>query len=414
MSIVKDENLAPQGAKQIEWAEMHMPGLLKIREEFEKEKPLNGLKIGLALHITKETAVLIRTLGAGGAKVAIASCNPLSTQDDVAAALAAEGYEVYGKKGETNEEYYEYLNKVLDFKPDITIDDGMDLVAIIHQERPEMIDSIIGGAEETTTGIIRLKAMDADGALKYPIVAVNDCATKHLVDNFYGTGQSTLDGIIRATNVLIAGKTFVVCGYGDCGKGVAMRARGLGADVIVTEVEPFRALQAHFDGFRVMPMNDASKVGDIFLTVTGDKHVISIEHMRSMKDGAIVANSGHFNTEIDLESLKKEATSNRQIREFMEEFTLNGKRIYVLGEGRLINLAAAEGHPSAVMNFSFCNQAMAAKFLAENRDLKAGIYQLPAELDQRIAKLYLDSVGVKFDTLTEEQKKYLTSWQEGT
>ncbi|MBN3036987.1 MAG: adenosylhomocysteinase [Candidatus Diapherotrites archaeon] len=414
MNKVKDMTLAEQGRKQIEWAEMQMSGLMKIKERFEKEKPLQDQRIGMALHVTKETGALVRTLRAGGAEVAIASCNPLSTQDDVAAALADEGVQVFAKKGETNEEYYEYINHVLDTKPTITIDDGMDLVTIIHTKRPDLLENIIGGAEETTTGIIRLKAMHADKALKYPIIAVNDCRTKHLVDNYYGTGQSTLDGILRATNVLIAGKTFVVCGYGDCGKGVAMRAKGLGANVIVTEVSAFRALQAHLDGHRVMPIVEAAKIGDVFLTVTGDKHAIDIQHLRAMKDGAIIANSGHFNAEINLEALGKEASSSRDIRQFMKEYVLNGKRLFVLGEGRLVNLAAAEGHPSTVMNFSFCDQSLAAEYIAKHPDMKPGVYHLPEELDDEVARLQLDAWGVKFDELTPEQEKYLKSWDEGT
>ncbi len=415
MSIVKDPSLAEQGRLNMEWAENQMPGLMKIKERFEKEKPLEGQRIGMALHITKETGILCRTLKAGGASVAICSCNPLSTQDDVAAALAEEGIETFGKKGETNEEYYDYVNKVLDTKPTITIDDGMDLVTVVHTKRPDLLENIIGGAEETTTGIIRLKAMHAEGALKMPIININDQDTKHLLDNFYGTGQSTLDGVIRATNVLISGKTFVVAGYGDCGKGLASRARGLGANVIVTEVSPFRALQAYFDGFRVMPMGEAAKIGDIFVTVTGDKHVITVDHMKSMKDGAIIANSGHFHNEFDLEGLRKAATETRRIRPSMDQFTLDGKDIYALGEGRLINLAAAEGHPSAVMNFSFCNQSLAMEYIAKNFKGKApGVYSLPKELDDKVAKLYLDAIGVEFDTLTEEQKAYLTEWREGT
>jgi len=415
MSIVKDPKLAEQGKNNLELAESQMPGLMKIRERFAKEKPLKGQRIGMALHITKETGVLVRTLIAGGASVAIASCNPLSTQDDVAAALAAEGVAVFGKKGENNEEYYQYINAVLDTKPTITIDDGMDLVIIMHTKRQDLLKNIIGGAEETTTGIIRLRAMHEQGKLKMPIININDQDTKHLLDNYYGTGQSTVDGVIRATNVLLSGKNFVVCGYGDCGKGLASRARGMGANVIVTEVTPFRALQAHFDGFRVMPIAEASKIGDVFVTVTGDKHVITVDNMRTMKDGAIVANSGHFHNEFDLDGLKKAATAAKRVRPFMDQYTLGNKKIYALGEGRLINLAAAEGHPSAVMNFSFCNQSLAMEYITKNFRGKApGIYSLPKELDDEVARIYLDAVGVKFDTLTEEQKKYLASWEEGT
>ncbi len=415
MSIIKDKSLAEQGRKNLEWAEAQMPGLMKIKERFKRELPLKGIRIGMALHITKETGILIRTLKAGGASVSIASCNPLSTQDDVAAALSEEDVEVFGKKGETREEYYDYIGRVLDTKPMITIDDGMDLVTKIHTERPELLKNIIGGAEETTTGIIRLKAMHKQGDLKMPIININDQDTKHLLDNYYGTGQSALDGVIRATNVLISGKVLVVCGYGDCGKGVAMRGRGFGANIIVTEVSPFRALQAHFDGFRVMPIGEAAKVGDIFITVTGNKHVIDINHMKLMKDGAIIANAGHFHNEFDLEGLKKAASSEKKIRPFMDQFVLGGKRIYALAEGRLVNLAAAEGHPSAVMNFSFCNQALAMEYIVKHLKGKGpGVYSLPKELDDEVAKIYLDSIGLKFDKLTKEQEKYLSGWQEGT
>lgn len=411
---VKDISLAEQGKKQIEWAEAQMGGLLKVRERFLKEKPLNGIRIGMALHVTKETAALVRTLRAGGAEVSITGCNPLSTQDDVAAALAEEGVEVYAWRGETNEEYYKNLNKILDFKPQITIDDGCDLVTEIHTKRTELLKDVFAGAEETTTGIIRLHAMVKDNALKYPMIAVNDSNTKHLVDNYYGTGQSSIDGILRATNILIAGKNFVVSGYGPCGKGVAMRAKGMGANVIVVEVDPFRALQAHFDGYRVMPTAEAAKIGDIFLTVTGNKSVISIEHMKAMKDGAIVANSGHFDAEIDMRGLEKESKK-RNIRPNMDEYILNGKRIYILGEGRLVNLAAAEGHPSLVMSFSFCDQALAVEYAVKNRGkLEAKVYTLPKEVDEEVAQMHLDALGIKHDKLTDEQKKYLGSWREGT
>ncbi|MCK4555857.1 MAG: adenosylhomocysteinase, partial [Candidatus Aenigmarchaeota archaeon] len=336
----------------------------------------------------------VRTLRAGGAEVSITGCNPLSTQDDVAAALAEEGVEVYAWRGETNEEYYKNLNKILDFKPQITIDDGCDLVTEIHTKRTELLKDVFAGAEETTTGIIRLHAMVKDNALKYPMIAVNDSNTKHLVDNYYGTGQSSIDGILRATNILIAGKNFVVSGYGPCGKGVAMRAKGMGANVIVVEVDPFRALQAHFDGYRVMPAADAAKIGDIFLTVTGNKSVISIEHMKSMKDGAIVANSGHFDAEIDMRNLEKESKK-RNIRPNMDEYILNGKRIYILGEGRLVNLAAAEGHPSLVMSFSFCDQALAVEYAVKNRGkLEAKVYTLPKEVDEEVAQMHLDALGI--------------------
>lgn len=413
---VKNINLAEQGKKNIEWAEMQMGALLNVRERFKKENPLKGIKIGLALHVTKETAVLVRTLVAGGAEVAITGCNPLSTQDDVAAALAEENINVWAYKGETKEDYYRYLNNVIDFKPDITIDDGCDLVTEIHTKHPDLIKNIIGGAEETTTGVIRLRAMEKDNALKYPIVAVNESLTKHLMDNIKGTGQSTIDGILRATNVLIAGKNFVVCGYGDCGKGVAKRALGMDANVIVTEVDPFRALQAAMDGFKPMPIKEAAKIGDIFVTVTGNKNVIDIEHIKLMKDGAILANSGHFDAEININSLKKIAKNQRNIRPFMEEYTLdNGNRIFILGEARLVNLAAAEGHPSTIMAMSFINQAFACEFLVKNKGkLDPKVYVLPEEKDYEIACLQLEIMGIKIDSMTKEQKKYSQSWQEGT
>ncbi len=414
MSSVKDASLAPQGEKQIELAELRMPGLLKIRERFKKEQPLSGLRIGMALHITKETAVLVRTLADGGAKVAIAGCNPLSTQDDVAAALAAQGFDVFGWKGQTKEEYYKNLNHVLDTKPNLTIDDGCDLVTLVHTERKELLKDIIGGAEETTTGVIRLRAMEREGVLKYPIIAVNDSATKHLLDNYIGTGQSTLDGILRATNVLIAGKNFVVCGYGDCGKGVAMRAKGLGANVMVTEVSPMRALQAVYDGFRVMPITEAAEKGDIFVTVTGNKNIIRMEHMRKMKSGVILANAGHFNVEIDLENLEKHAKK-RNIRPSMDEYALDGKKLFVLAEGRLVNLAAAEGHPSEIMSTSFMDQALAVEYLVKNKGrLQPKVYVLPEEIDVMVAQLQLEALGIEIDKLTPEQEKYLSSWQEGT
>ncbi len=412
---VKDIKLAKQGKMNIELAEKRMGALLKIRERFEKEKPLKGIRIGLALHVTKETAVLIRTLIAGGAEVAITGCNPLSTQDDVAAALAEEGVNLWAYKGETNEDYYRYLTNVINFKPHITIDDGCDLVSEIHKSHPELIGEIIGGCEETTTGIIRLKAMEKDKALKYPLVAVNDNKTKHLLDNYYGTGQSTVDGIIRATNILFAGKNVVVVGYGSCGKGFAMRAKGLGANVIVAEVDNFCALQAIYDGFRVMKMKDACKIGDIFCTLTGDKHVIRTEHIKQMKDCAVLANSGHFDIEIDVKGLKDIASSEKRVRPFLDEYVVNGKKVYLCGEGRLVNLAAAEGHPSEVMSTSFCGQALACEYLAKNKGkLKADVIQLPEEIDDTIAGLQLEAMEIEIDELTEEQKKYLSSWQEGT
>ncbi len=412
---VKNLQLAGQGKKNFEFAEMHMGALLKIRERFSREKPFNGIKIGLALHVTKETGILVRTLVAGGAEVAITGCNPLSTQDDVAAALAAEGVHVWAYKGESKEDYYRYLNYVITFKPQITIDDGCDLVSEIHTRHHDMIPQLIGGCEETTTGIIRLHAMVHDKALKYPIIAVNDNKTKHLLDNYYGTAQSTIDGIIRATNILIAGKKFVVVGYGSCGKGIAKSAKAIGAHVIVCEVDAFSALQAVYDGFQVMKIEDAATIGDIFLTVTGNKHVITVEHMKAMKNGAILANSGHFDCEIDVSGLATAASSTEKIRQFMDQYILNRKKIFILGEGRLINLAAAEGHPSTVMSTSFCGQALACEYLVKNRGkLPISVIQLPAEIDDRISRLQLADLGVEFDAMTAEQKKYMSSWQEGT
>ena len=413
---IKDLKLAEQGQKNIELAEMQMGALLKVRERFKKEKPLKGVRIGSCLHITKETAVLIKTLIAGGADVAACSCNPLSTQDDVAAALAKEGIRIYAYKGENKEDYYRYLNKVIEFKPQITIDDGCDLVTEIHSKHTDMIPNIIGGAEETSTGVLRLKAMEKDKALKYPVIAVNESKTKHLMDNIKGTGQSTIDGILRATNVLIAGKNFVVCGYGDCGKGLAKRAQGMDANVIVTEVDSFRALQAVMDGHRVMPIKEASKIGDIFVTVTGNKNVIDIEHMKLMKHGAILANSGHFDAEININGLKKVAKNVRRIRPFMDEFTLeSGRKIFILGEARLINLGAGEGHPSAIMAMSFCDQAFACEYLVQNKGkLKPSVHVLPPEKDDEVARLQLEAMGIEHDSLTPEQKTYLSSWKEGT
>lgn len=411
---ITDIGLAEQGKKQIEWAESQMGGLLKIRERFKKEQPLKGIRIGMALHVTKETAALVRTLIAGGAEVSITGCNPLSTQDDVAAALAKEGVEVHAKRGVGTKEYYEFIHKIINAKPHITIDDGCDLVSEIHLKFPELIPSIIGGAEETTTGIIRLHAMVKDNALKYPMIAVNDSKTKHLMDNYIGTGQSAIDGILRATGILISGKTFVVVGYGPCGKGAAARASGMLANVVICEVDAFRALQAHYDGYRVMPIKDAVKIGNVFLTVTGDKHVIRTEHMTTMKDGAILANAGHFDLELDIKGLE-EISKKRNIRPNMDEYTLNNKKIFVLGEGRLVNLSAAEGHPSEVMSMSFMNQALACEYLVKNKDsLKVQVYKLPDNVDDTISQLQLEAMGVKKDTLTEEQKKYLSSWQEGT
>ncbi len=411
---VKDIALAEQGKLNIELAEMRMGSLMKIRERFEKEKPFVGLTIGMALHITKETAVLVKTLVSGGAKVAIASCNPLSTQDDVAAALAKEGIAVYGYKGENKEEYYRYIEAVIAHKPHITIDDGMDLVTQIHTKHPELIKDIIGGCEETTTGVIRLHAMAKDGKLKYPVVAVNDNKTKHLLDNYYGTGQSSIDGILRATNVLLAGKTLVLCGYGDCGKGVALRASGMGANVIVAEVDAFRAMTAVLDGYRVMPLMEAVAIGDIFLTVTGNKHILGLEHMKKMKDGAILSNAGHFDNEIDIEGMNANGKK-RRMRPFMDEYEIFGRRLYVLAEGRLVNLGAAEGHPSEVMATSFCGQSLACEYLVKNKGkMKPEVITLPEEIDNKIAELQLEAMGVTKDELTQEQKKYLGSWEEGT
>ncbi len=412
---VKDMSLASQGHKKLELAELHMGALLKVRERFAKEKPLKGVRVGLALHVTKETAILVRTLIAGGAEVAITGCNPLSTQDDVAAALADEGVKAWAYKGETKEDYYRYINKVIEFKPHITIDDGCDLVSEIHKNHTHLIPDIICGCEETTTGIIRLKAMEKDNALKYPMIAVNDNMTKHMVDNYYGTGQSTVDGILRATNILFAGKNFVVSGYGSCGKGVAKRAQALGANVIVTEVDNFRALQAAYDGYRVMKVEDAVKTGDIFCTVTGNKNILRLEHMKTMKNGAILCNSGHFDNEIQIPALQEASESKREVRTAMDEYVLNGKKIFVLGEGRLINLAAAEGHPSEVMSTSFCGQALACEYGVQNKGkMESKVIQLPSELDDEIAGLQLDAMGFEIDELTQEQKDYLDSWEEGT
>jgi adenosylhomocysteinase len=412
---VKDLGQAEQGRRNIELADLHMGALAEIRRRFEREKPLAGVRIGMALHVTKETAVLVHTLAAGGAEVAITGCNPLSTQDDVAAALAEEGVAVWAYKGESREDYYRYIKNVIAERPHITIDDGCDLVSEIHLNHPKLIGDIICGCEETTTGIIRLKAMERDGALKYPMIAVNDNQTKHLVDNYYGTGQSSLDGILRATNVLVAGKTFVVCGYGSCGKGVALRAKGLGANVVVCETDRFRALQAAYDGYRVMKVAEAAAVGDVFCTVTGNKHVIRLEHMRRMKNGAIMANSGHFNVELDLEALGKAAGAPRRVRPFVDEYILDGRRLFVLGEGRLVNLAAAEGHPSEVMSTSFCGQALACAYGAKNRGrLPVRVIQLPQEIDDEIAGLQLKAMGIEIDTLTPEQVEYRNSWREGT
>ncbi len=414
---IKDISLADEGKLRIEWAGQSMPVLRQIRERFKKEQPLKGVRLGACLHVTTETANLVQTLKAGGAEVYLCASNPLSTQDDVAASLVKhDGIPVFAIKGEDNDTYYDHLRAVLDAKPNITMDDGADLVSTLHTERRELLEHVIGGTEETTTGVIRLKAMADDGVLAYPIVAVNDADTKHLFDNRYGTGQSTIDGIIRATNRLIAGSVFVVGGYGWCGKGLASRAKGMGARVIVTEVDPLRALEAVMDGFDVMPMERAAEIGDFFCTVTGDIHVIRREHFMRMKDGAMVANSGHFNVELDLEGLEEITKAKRRIREYVEEYTLeDGRRIYVLGEGRLINLAAAEGHPSSVMDMSFANQALCAEYMVkEAKSLEKRVYGVPKEIDQMIAQLKLKSMGIEIDTLTEEQDKYLHSWEMGT
>ncbi len=413
---VKSLRLAQAGRKKIELAEHDMPVLGSIRADFKKKKPLRGLTIAACLHITKETAVLLETLRVGGAKVAACGSNPLSTQDDVAAALAKAGIAVFAWKGQNDRDYYKCLNAVLDAKPHITLDDGADLINLIHTKRTELLKRVKAGQEETTTGVIRLRAMSKAGELKYPVVAVNDAATKHLFDNYYGTGQSTIDGILRATNTLVAGKTFVVAGYGYCGKGVALRARGLGANVIVTEIDPLPALQAVMDGFRVMPMASAAAEGDIFVTVTGNKNVIRGVHFTKMKNGAILANSGHFNVEIAVPELKKTARSSQQARNHLEEFILkNGRRIYLLAGGRLVNLAAAEGHPSAVMDMSFANQALCCEWLIKNyKKLEAGVHDVPANIDAEVARLKLAALGVNIDKLTSEQKRYLAGWQEGT
>jgi adenosylhomocysteinase len=414
---IKDIKLAKKGALRIEWASKNMPVLRMIGERFKKELPLKGLKVAACLHVTTETGVLMEVLKSGGAEIYLCASNPLSTQDDVAASLAANlKISVFSIKGEDTKTYYKHMQSALAAKPHITMDDGADLVSTIHQRPESMHSNIIGGTEETTTGVIRLRALAEQGKLRYPIIAVNDALTKHLFDNRYGTGQSTLDGIIRATNELIAGSNFVVCGYGWCGKGVAMRAKGLGARVIVTEVDPLRGLEATLDGFDVMPIKDAAKIGDSFVTVTGDINVIRAEHFKTMKDGAIVSNSGHFNVELDLPGLAKLSKKRRYIREFVEEFALrDGRKIYILGEGRLINLAAAEGHPAQVMDMSFANQALSAEYMAKNyRKLKKTVFKVPDDIDKNIAKLKLKSMGISIDTLTPEQKKYLASWEMGT
>ncbi|MBI1908769.1 MAG: adenosylhomocysteinase [Deltaproteobacteria bacterium] len=414
---IKNPALAESGKLRIEWAAQNMPVLKQIETRFQKEKPFRGVRLAACLHVTTETASLMKTLKSGGAEVVLCASNPLSTQDDVASSLVVhDQIPTFAIKGEDNKTYYQHIESCLDHRPVITMDDGADLVSTIHQKRAGLAQEVLAGTEETTTGVIRLRSMEKEGVLKYPIVAVNDAQTKHFFDNRYGTGQSTLDGIIRATNRLIAGSHFVVCGYGWCGKGVAMRARGLGAQVIVTEIDPLRALEAVMDGFRVLPIEEAAKIGDIFCTVTGNKSVLRKEHFEKMKDGVILANSGHFNVEIEIPELEKMSRQRRQIREFVTEYLLaDGRRINILGEGRLINLAAAEGHPSSVMDMSFAGQALAAEYIVKNyKSLEKKVYNVPREIDEAIAALKLAGMGIAIDRLTEEQAKYLSSWNEGT
>jgi adenosylhomocysteinase len=414
---IKNINLAEGGRRRIDWANREMPVLKLIRERFVKERPLEGIRIAACLHVTTETANLMQTLHDGGADVVLTASNPLSTQDDVAASLVTHfEIPVFAIKGEDNVTYYKHINAALDHRPNITMDDGADLVSTLHKDRREMLEHVIGGTEETTTGVIRLRAMAADGALAFPIVAVNDAMTKHFFDNRYGTGQSTLDGIIRATNILLAGKNFVVAGYGWCGRGLAMRARGMGANVIVTEVDPLPSLEAVMDGFRVMPMSEAATIGDIFVTLTGDINVIDKHHFEVMKDGAIVANSGHFNVEINIPALEEMSTEKRLVRPFVEQYVLpDDRRINILGEGRLINLAAAEGHPASVMDMSFANQALSLEYITTQADtLEKKVYGVPEEIDHDIARLKLDAMGVQIDVLTKQQIAYLNSWEEGT
>ncbi len=414
---VKDIGLAAEGVELIEWAAREMPVLLLIRERFERERPLAGQRVAACLHVTSETANLMLTLKAGGAEITLAASNPLSTNDAVAAALTDRyGIPTFAIKGEDNDTYFAHLGAALDSRPTITMDDGCDLVTLLHRERTELVAGVVGGTEETTTGVVRLRAMAAQQVLRYPVVAVNEAMTKHMFDNRYGTGQSTLDGIIRATNVLLAGKTFVVAGYGWCGRGLASRARGMGADVVVTEVQPVRALEAVMDGFRVMPMDEAARVGDIFVTVTGDVNVLDRRHFETMKDGAIFANSGHFNSEINLRALDDLAASVKTVRGTVQQYRLqDGRRLHLIGEGRLVNLAAAEGHPAAVMDMSFANQALSAEHLVRSAaSLPVGVYDVPAEIDAEVARLKLKAMGVGIDTLSEEQERYLNSWEEGT
>jgi adenosylhomocysteinase len=414
---IKSLDLAEGGRLRIEWAEREMPVLRTVRERFAKERPLEGLRVSACMHVTTETANLMRTLQAGGADVVLTASNPLSTQDDVAASLVAhDELPVFAIKGEDNATYYKSLHAALDHKPQITMDDGADLVTAMHRERRDLIPTMIASMEETTTGVIRMRAMAADGALEFPVMAVNDAMTKHFFDNRYGTGQSTIDGVIRATNILLAGKTFVVAGYGWCGRGLAMRARGMGSNVIVTEVDPLPALEAVMDGFRVMPMEEAAPIGDIFITVTGDKNVVDKHHFEAMKDGAIVGNSGHFNVEINIPSLEEMSVSRRHVRPMVEEYKLSdGRAIHILGEGRLINLAAAEGHPASVMDMSFANQALATEYLLKHgREMEKRVYEVPEEIDREIARIKLEAMGIAIDVLTPEQIAYLNTWQEGT
>jgi adenosylhomocysteinase len=414
---VKDLALAAEGVRRIDWADRQMPVLAAIRERFEREQPLAGHRVSACLHVTTETANLMRTLTAGGAEVVLCASNPLSTQDDVAAALVDEyDVSVFAIKGEDNDTYYSHIEAAVDHKPHLTMDDGADVIGVLHSHRREQLGDIIAGTEETTTGVIRLKALERDGALGFPVIAVNEAKTKHLFDNRYGTGQSTIDGIVRATNVLLAGRKFVVGGYGWVGRGVALRARGMGAHVIVTEVDPMRALEAVMDGYEVLPMERAAEIGDIFVTATGDKSVITRAHMQRMKDGAILANTGHFNVEIEIPGLRSLATETRHAREYVEEFTLaDGRRLFLVADGRLVNLAAAEGHPAQVMDMSFANQALAAEFAVQNAgSLERKVYPVPEEIDNEIARLKLATMGIDIDQLTEEQAKYLASWDEGT
>jgi adenosylhomocysteinase len=415
---VKDLGLAQKGRERIEWASGEMRVLALIRERFQKERPLTGITIGACLHVTTETANLVETLFAGGAEVALCASNPLSTQDDVAAALCEEtGIEVYAIKGEDNETYYRHINSVLDTRPNVTMDDGADLVSLLHKERLDQLGEVIGGTEETTTGVIRMRAMAADGALRYPIVSVNDANTKHLFDNRFGTGQSTIDAIMRSTNLLLAGRTVVVCGYGMCGRGVASRAKGLGAQVVVTEVDPLPALEAAMEGYRVMPLREAARIGEVFVTVTGDTGVIRREHLELMRDGAVLANAGHFDVEIDKSALAELAGGAvRRIRDFVDEFTFaDGRRVHLLAEGRLVNLAAAEGHPAAVMDMSFANQALSVEWIVKRRGtLDPEVHPVPAEIDAEVARLKLQTMGIEIDALTKEQEEYLRSWEQGT